>query len=528
MTLGGRTGVAYAVLIGAMLIGAVLSPLLAVTVPPLLDYPDHLARMAILAGKAPAAMQNYIAHWRLLPNLAMDVVVPPLAQLMPVETAGRVFVGLAMVLPVFGTIAVHHALYGRVGLWPLCSLLFVFNAALWFGLVNFLFSLGVALFAFACWIGSEGWQPALRLAVFSLVAALMFILHLFAFGIYGLLIASYELGERFLRRRGSIAGMTGYLASLAQFVPVFVLWLLSGADTGARFTEFGSPADKLQALLSPVSFNLPPTLLDYALAGFCLFAIYVALRSRAVAVHHSMLVPIIVLLAAGIVMPKTMLDGTLADSRLLIGFAFVLIAATEPVQARRKLAIPLVFVGLALIGLRVWAVAQSWRDFDERFAEFRGAAQQMPEGSRLLVVQSEMPAGGEEFADVPRALALRSAVAFIHMPALAVIDRGAFVPNLFLHRQPLDVTARNAELIPPSRPYDLGILTPEELVARADASLRAATAATPDARSWGADWPKHYDFVLWIDFGEEPANLPARLEPWARGSFFHLYRVSKT
>jgi hypothetical protein len=96
-----------------------LSPLLFVSVPPLVDYPDHLARMWILVYGS----ENYVANWHLLPTLAMDLVVPPLAQIMPVEAAGKLFIALTMALLVIAKVVLHRVLHGRVGLWPLCSLL---------------------------------------------------------------------------------------------------------------------------------------------------------------------------------------------------------------------------------------------------------------------------------------------------------------------------------------------------------------------------------------------------------------------
>ena len=94
-------------------------------------------------------------------------------------------------------------LHGRVGLWPLCSLLFVYNAALYFGFLNFLFGLGVALLGFSGWVASERWHTITRVTVFSVVASLVFILHLFALGIYGLLVGSYEFGNMLADRRWS-------------------------------------------------------------------------------------------------------------------------------------------------------------------------------------------------------------------------------------------------------------------------------------------------------------------------------------
>src|SRR5215470_10160540 len=52
-----------------------LSPLLRVQVPPLVDFPSHLARVLIFVHSAeiPALASNYTIHWRLLPDLAMHL-----------------------------------------------------------------------------------------------------------------------------------------------------------------------------------------------------------------------------------------------------------------------------------------------------------------------------------------------------------------------------------------------------------------------------------------------------------------------
>src|SRR5690348_14248958 len=157
---------AHGVLIAYLVLGALtLSPLLWVRIPPLVDYPVHLARMSVLLhdGDGSAIATNYVAHWRLLPNLAIDLVVPVLAQIMPLELAGKLFVALSMSLPVIGTVTLHRALHGRVGLWPLFALLFVYNVVLWYGFLNYLFALGVALLAFSAWVASERWPQLTRI-----------------------------------------------------------------------------------------------------------------------------------------------------------------------------------------------------------------------------------------------------------------------------------------------------------------------------------------------------------------------------
>src|SRR5262249_17472695 len=150
--------------VASVALAAVLLPLFWVSVPPLVDYPNHLARMAILAhvGNPAAWTENYVPDWRLLPNLAMDLIVPPLTGVMTLEAAGKVFVGTTMVMLVAGTVALHGALHRRLAPWPLLSCLFVYNTALAWGFLNFLFGLGAALLSFAAWIATERWPTPRR------------------------------------------------------------------------------------------------------------------------------------------------------------------------------------------------------------------------------------------------------------------------------------------------------------------------------------------------------------------------------
>ena len=201
--------------------------------PPLVDYPDHLARIWVLlhAQDIPALGSNYVVDWRLLPNLAVDLVLPLIAHVLPLEAAGRLFIALTMASLVLGSIALQRVLHGRVGLWPLASLLFVYNSVLYWGFVNFLFTLGLAILAFAAWIASERWPAWRRVAVFVLPASLLFVFHLFGFGVYGLLVAAYEFG-RWLPQRRSTRALVAALISLAQFVPAGVMWLATLGNGG--------------------------------------------------------------------------------------------------------------------------------------------------------------------------------------------------------------------------------------------------------------------------------------------------------
>ena len=79
----------------ALLCVVLLAPLALVDVPPLLDYPNHLARAVVLASAAPIRSCRACTrpHWAIIPNLGTDLVLPPLLHVLPIHLAGRIVVG---------------------------------------------------------------------------------------------------------------------------------------------------------------------------------------------------------------------------------------------------------------------------------------------------------------------------------------------------------------------------------------------------------------------------------------------------
>jgi hypothetical protein len=507
-----------------------LSPLLWASVPPLVDYPNHLARMWILvnAGRIPELASNYAAHWRLLPNLAMDLIVPALALVMPVELAGRLFIALTMLALLGGTVALHRALQGRVGLWPLCSLLFIYNTALFWGLLNFLFGAGAYLLAFSGWIATRHWRIAPRIAAFSAIATLLFILHLFAFGLYGLSIMSYELGSRLRQQGRSIENLVSWVLTGLQFIPAIGLWLwLLVTATGAEptYTAYGSVIDHIYALIAPVTFGKPAPIDIVFIACFGLFVIYVVNR-RSLKILPEMRLPLLVLAVAAILIPNWLSGSWLADVRLPVILPFVFIASTRLERAGGRVVRLFATAAVVLLATRVWAISETWYDYDLHFAEFRATSRVIPRGARLLFVEGTMPEAYRQIPSVPAVLASRWERTFSNMEALAVIDRAAFIPGLFLTWTPVSPTARNAGLFSTSLPPP--DLTPEMLLQGSGASSNeqlASSSDRTDALGYWQDWPKDFDFVLWIDFGRPPPSPVDHLQLSASGSFFRIYRV---
>ncbi len=507
---------------------AAISPLFWVRVPALVDYPDHLARMWILAqrGNIPALAANYQIHWRILPDLAMDLVVPPISRVVSIEAAGRLFIALTVLTLIGGTASLHRVLHGRWAVWPLWSALFVYNAVLFWGFLNCLFGIGASLFALSGWIATRGWRPAPRILLFSVVASLLFLFHLFAFGLYAMTVALFELDGRIRQRRIPLREAFSLITAGAQFVPGLVLWFVSLRHGGPTVTLYGSLANKLYALIAPFTFGYVPTPFDLVV-GLLAFAFLAwAIRTRSLTLATEFRRPLAVVAVAAVAMPNVLSGSWAADLRLPVALTFLLIAGSQVRIASRRTTAAFAAVAFCVLGLRIWAVTQSWRDYDRQFVEFRSASRVIAPGSRLMIVEGVIPGRDAGLPGVPRFFAVRQSVAYFHMPELAVIDRSAFVPYIFTGWTTIEVAPRNREAAESAG----SPAAPEELRRGADPGQRKSLDTRRNMfgeRPYWRDWPEKFDFALWIDFGSPPKNVSSHLHPLVAGSFFEIYRIER-
>ena len=189
------SGQTFAIIALAPLLAASLCPVLLVRIPAMADYPDHLARMYIL-NAAGTADENpfYQIVWALYPNLAMDVLVPPLARFVGAEVATRMFLLLSEILLVTGALAIERVVKGRMQLAGFAAVLFLYSLPFSFGFLNFEFGLAMALFGIAAMLAVQDRSWVVRLVVNTAFAAIVFVAHFFALGVScGATLGLYEL-----------------------------------------------------------------------------------------------------------------------------------------------------------------------------------------------------------------------------------------------------------------------------------------------------------------------------------------------
>ena len=452
-------------------------PVFSTVLPPLVDYPNHLARMHLLAESGNAF---YSVRWAVLPNLAEDLIVPPLAQVMPLDVAAKLFLILIFALIAGGVIWLNRVASGGWRLWPLLCFLFLYNRALLWGFINYLFGIGVALVGVASWLALERKRWWLRVLSSSIVALACFFSHLAAFGFYVLVIVGVEIvpavGE--LRARQWPALGRRMAIGLPQFVAPAALWLGVRHHAPTRTVSYAALWRKIDLLFS-VFDNY-----NRAFDVVC-FALFLALIGWLVWTHRLGLAPRLAV-AAGMVfavyllLPSQIYGGSGADHRLPIGFFLLLVAASAPRFPSRRVAAAAGFVAALVLVVRLGMIERVWRAADRVYSADLVGIDALPQGSKLAIAH---PADLFHVVPIPE----------VHLAALAISRREVFVPTLFAieGQQPVALKPAFAELADAAQPERLWAI------------LMAAQA---DGRTPLPGMLEQFDFVAFID--KQPIRLP--------------------
>ena len=208
------------------------------------------------------------------------------------------------------------------------------------------------------------------------------------------------------------------------------------------------------------------------------------------------------------VMPRVMFDTYMADQRLPIALAFMIIACAyldlRDDFVRRGFATVLVL----MLAVRAFEVQSVWHEVSRGTSAFRDSVRQIDRGAKVLVAYADPDNG-----DNARELWL------MHAACLAIIERSALVTTAFtvLGKQVMHV-----------RPEYQDMVDTEDGTPPTTAQLViAATRPTEDMPAFWRRWTEFdYLYVLYTD-DESPNPDPERLTLLYDGDRFQLYRIKK-
>lgn len=496
-----------------------LIPIWTVHTPPLVDYPNHMARMYILvkAHQSPILQQYYEVRWAVLPNLAMDIVIPTLAMVLPLEIAGKVFLSLIFLLLSLGVLALHKALHGEYSAWPVVSVFFLYNNVFRLGFLNYLFGVGLAFWVLAAWVVFRQRSWKVVIPVFSLLSVFIFFSHLFAWGFYSLTVLAYEFGQCRLRRRHrSSLSQPVWPKAITHLILPLMLFAISPTFHGkpdqeppktleakptwhwrstygllwsSSLTVYGDFSRKVDAFKGTLRTYNPP--LDRITLLVFLSIIIIGLLTRRFRLNASMYWPLGGVAVASLAMPAEMATANFVDIRLPT--ALILLAIAGSTMAFQGKAWTIIVGGtLSVVFLvRIGYITQQWHLADRKYDEYLAALDRLPDGATIF------PA-----VVYPTPSHFPGAIPDFHVASWAVLKKSAFVSNIFAFptQQPLALR----------QPYRNFILT--------------------DLYLPGSEVPwdtliEQYEYLLVIREGLLAHSVPPSLIPIFVGEDFRLYRV---
>lgn len=493
-------------LLAATLCLAVAPLLICWPVPALLDYPNHLARMALLMRAASGNPHpDYEVVWSFIPNLAMDLVVPWLGRWMRIETAGLLFLLAGKALLVVGAAALERTVKGRVAWAGFVAIIALWAAPFAWGFVNFEIGLGVSLIALAGWLRLTR-RPFLPwLAIWhALACAALFSTHLFALGIYGWSVGICELWRW---RRDEVSWGARLAITLVLALPPLALLLASrasGASIGGDVTLWSLQGKAMFGLAA----NGFSQVASAIVVGAAALAAYVVWRRREAAFIGAGGWLALSYAALFAVMPNRIADTQFVDIRVVVAAFFVLPAFVEirwhdrrgPRAARAAL--------VGLIGLTTTVAALHQASFAPTYRALARSFDQLPPRARLLLAYDvETDTMPPSIWDFP----------FHHAAAPAVFRRDVYM-QLFTH-------AGMQTLQPARHLGPIGALSSGPVSVTSLAESWAPRAATPDTPVWSRDFD--YLYVFWLEGRPLPGPVAEGLRPIASGPRFTLYRIEK-
>jgi hypothetical protein len=198
--------------------------------------------------------------------------------------------------------------------------------------------------------------------------------------------------------------------------------------------------------------------------------------------------------AAYLLLPSQVYSGSGADHRLPVAMFLLLIAASAAEFPNRRTAAAVGAVAAVLLVVRLAVIEYVWLRADRIYSADLAGIDMLPRGAKLAVAY---PASAVNFAPVPE----------VHLAALAVARRDAFVPTLFAYegQQPIALKPSHAVLANPATPQELW-----------------------DVVVAGRNTPKvlqRYDFLA-VTGGRPPSVPPTPcLRPFFGQSTFEIFRI---
>jgi hypothetical protein len=393
-----------------LLASSLAIPFFVVHEPPLLDYPNHLARTFVLCHLHDPAFhfsEYYQADWEPYPYVLWDLLLVALQRVLPVETAGKLMLVLSTVLlPVSVAWFLWQAKRTEMKFALLACALSYHSLFLW-GFVAYQLGVSFCFLMVGTWLWYRHRPSVARAVLFGAITFFTYLAHLMGFASAAIILVLYEATSfkwsEFLR-------LCGYLAPPS----LLFLWARPGLSE-SRELEWGPFVDKLRSLHTVPGVAYDETFGRVLLGGFVLAFPIAVVRNRELRVNWRWLVVTVAFFGVFLLLPNRWGESVDLDVRLVPPLC--LLALTVFRVGRRANWIAL--LAIALVVLRVFDVATGFQDEAEKSAAMNSGIEHVAPNAKVFPLVDTC-SDDDPLDDY-----------YIHYWAYAVIRRGAISPYLF-------------------------------------------------------------------------------------------------
>ena len=484
--------------------------------PPLIDWPNHLARHSLQCASDPMAGlgRYYVYDFVWVPNLTSELVHALPFACASLLTTQKVLFQFATTGLLAAALILHFAVWRHWSVWPLLAAFGTHHMALGYGFENYVLALPPLLLSIAAWFLLRERGAVTRLLPLVPVAGGLYLLHLYAFMFFFGVIGLLELQKWWVARRlGTFLLVAGLMAAMAAG-PVLHLVLSATRSAGIDVakTEFGTVLSRLRVVLSPFTALGVPYLdagilraAALQLLGLC--AVWGVLRfiGRPVRLKRGTLLAVCGMALVTVAMPPTLGAVHLSDIRFPVAFLCLALAVTD-VRLTQGQGTVLALSVVAACAWRASWLEPRWAAHDREVRELLSLNAALSEQDRILVARAG-PA-----SDV-----------LLHSHSASHLARevGVFLPEIFsggnaITARPQYAARDNFQTFP---------ILADELVKEARNPRSPLSDDVPYSDRYWTNWPEFYTHVLVLGRnGETFSEVPEFGSLIRRGTFFALYR----
>jgi hypothetical protein len=418
----------YPVVFVALILSVSL-PLWFTSLPPLIDLPTHMAGYRVQTDLTdnPLLQRNWAFHWSPIGNLGVELLVGPLAKFVGLERAVWWIVASIPPLLAWGMLRAARLAHGRVPGTALAALPFALAYPYQFGFVNFWLGLALAFHAYVFWPRSSVGR---RWLMFIPIGMAVWVCHAFAWGVLGVLVGGWELGEAFTKQGERLPTAVGrIIARCAPLLLPLLPMIYWRAGRGGMATDewfvWTTKALWITEMLRDQS-----RLLDVASVLGIAFIIAAVvgltyIQERRLAFEPHLGFAALALASLYLVVPNQLLGSSYADTRLAPVAMMVTLLSIAPGSGaiERYCAVMMII----LLAVRLAVGSAGYAAYDRDFTSHLRALDLITPGARVVaLVRSPCEALAPELVSSPGEEPWRLP-RDQHLASLAVVRRSAFV-----------------------------------------------------------------------------------------------------